>query len=241
MLIAAGLSLVISTAGSFGTSANADDPAPTTTTSLLGAATTTVSGTITSSIGGTTSSTTSTTSTTTIVGAANAKTAAIAPLAVPATATKPAKRLRQTGSLLFPMQTTPVCNILDNFGDARMGGRSHEGTDILATSGQEVYAVADGVLKRQYVVGGPSSSLSGNAWQLSEPNGTYYFYAHLSRFAADLVVGSTVTKGDLIGYVGDTGDAGPGNNHLHFEVHPGGGAAVNALTLVEVPASCVVW
>jgi len=192
------------------------------------------------------SSTTSPTSSTTTLAptttnAAAQKSAAVAVVVVnAATVTKPARRLRQMGSLMFPMQPAPRCDILDNFGDPRSGGRSHEGTDILATSGQEVYAVADGILKRQYVVGGPSSSLSGNAWQLVEPNGTYYFYAHLSAFASGLVVGSTVQRGDLIGYVGDTGDAGPGNNHLHFEVHPGGGAAVNALTLLEIPAGCTI-
>ena len=179
---------------------------------------------------------------TSTVAPTGAATAALLPLAVPANVTKPAKRLRQTGSLLFPMQTTPRCAILDNFGDRRGGGRSHEGVDILATLDQEVYAVADGVLKSQYVVGGPSSSLSGNAWKLvtSDGTGTYYFYAHLSRFPDGLVLGATVHKGDLIGYVGDTGDPGAGNYHLHVEVHPNGGAAVNGLPLFEVPAACTI-
>src|SRR5262245_42824690 len=58
-----------------------------------------------------------------------------------AVALAPAERVNLDGTIpIFPMQTTPRCDILDNFGDARSGGRSHEGTDILATLGQEVYA-----------------------------------------------------------------------------------------------------
>jgi peptidoglycan LD-endopeptidase LytH len=197
----------------------------------------------TTTIAGTTSSTTipatSTTRPATTTSIAT-KAAVVTPLAAAATVTKPAKRLRQMGSLLFPMQVTPRCAILDNFSESRSGGRSHEGIDILATEGQEVYAVADGTLKRQYVVGGTNSSLSGNAWQLNTADGTYYFFAHLSRFAPGLTVGSTVHTGDVIGYVGDTGNPGPGNFHLHFEVHPNGGSAVNALTVLEIPAGCTV-
>lgn len=196
-------------------------------------------------------STPSTSTTSTLAGAGTTGTtvatpaaAAVvpAPLAVAANVTKPAKRLRQTGSLFFPMQTTPRCAILDNFGDPRSGGRSHQGVDMLATLDQEVYAVADGVLTTQYVVGGPNSALSGNAWKLvtSDGTGTYYFYAHLSSFPDGLTLGATVHQGDLIGYVGDTGDPGPGNYHLHFEVHPNGGVAVNGLPLLEVPAACSI-
>ena len=156
-----------------------------------------------------------------------------------ATVTAPAKRLRRVGTLLFPMGPSPRCDILDNFGDARSGGRSHEGIDILATLGQDVYAVADGVLVNQ---ADASASLSGNGWGLTADDGTYYFFAHLSGFAAGLAVGDRVRRGQLIGYVGDTGNPGPGNYHLHFEVHPGGqrAAAVDPLPLLEVPFMCTV-
>lgn len=157
-----------------------------------------------------------------------------------AAATKPARRFKVGGSLLFPMQTSPRCQVLDNFGDPRPNGRIHEGVDLLATLGQEVYAVADGTLTHRYVVGDANASLSGNAWTLTLPDRTYYFYAHLSRFVDGLTVGSAVRKGDVIGYVGDTGDAGPGNFHLHFEVHPLGGAAVTALPLFQMPAECSI-
>lgn len=189
--------------------------------------------------------TTSTTSTTapavagTAAGAAApARVAVVAAAAVP---TKPAKRLGKSGSLMFPMQTTPTCKILDNFGDARSGGRKHEGTDIGGDLGQEVYAVADGVLTKQYLDGTPDGVLSGNGWRLTLPDKTYYFYAHLSAFADGLQQGDTVKQGQLIGYVGDTGDPLPGSYHLHFEVHPQGGAAVNALTVLQIPAGCTIY
>ncbi|MFM2071784.1 MAG: hypothetical protein RLZZ623_2047 [Actinomycetota bacterium] len=174
-------------------------------------------------------------------GAAPLPTAAVElPIEQAATVTRPAKRLRQMGSMLFPMQPTPRCAILDNFGDPRSGGRTHEGIDILATLGQEIYAVADGTLTTQTDA---TATLSGNSWGLTASvDGAYYFYGHLSAFAAGLTKGSTVQRGQVIGYVGDTGNAGPGNYHLHFGVFPGGqkGVAVNPLPLLEVPKLCTI-
>lgn len=161
-----------------------------------------------------------------------------------ADAAQPAVRLQAVAPFNFPMEVTPRCDILDNFGDPRSGGRTHAGMDILATLGQDVYAMKAGTLTIQtFADSGGSSSLSGNLWRLSASDGTgdYYIYAHLSAFAPGLTKGSTVYAGQLIGFVGDTGNAGPGNYHLHFEIHPGGGNAVNPLPLVTVPAGCKVW
>ncbi len=160
-----------------------------------------------------------------------------------AMATAPAQRLRKFGPPNFPMQVAPRCDVLDNFGDVRSGGRRHAGTDMLATLGQEVYAMADGTLTYQAKVGDGSAgaSLSGNLWRLTAADGTYYVYAHLSAFAPGLKVGSKVYRGQVIGYVGDTGNPGAGNYHLHFEIHPGGGAAVNPLPLLTIPTGCKVF
>jgi murein DD-endopeptidase MepM/ murein hydrolase activator NlpD len=157
-------------------------------------------------------------------------------------ATEPAKRLRLVPPVDFPMATSPRCYILDNFGDPRSGGRSHEGSDMLATLGQEVYAMVDGTLTYQVVHPSANSSLSGNLWELTsaDGSGTYYTYAHLSAFAPGLQLGSTVFRGQVIGYVGDTGNPGAGNYHLHFELHPNGGAAVNPLPLITIPPTCTV-
>lgn len=145
------------------------------------------------------------------------------------------------GTLLFPMNPSPRCVVLNNFGDGRSGSRVHLGTDILATLGQEVYAVEDGVLYDQVIDGQPGSDLSGSGWDLKGTSGTTYAYLHLSGFAPGLQVGSTVAKGQLIAYVGDTGNPGPGNYHLHFEVHPNGGAAVNAFPLLNIPSACTTY
>lgn len=181
-------------------------------------------------------------------GASRVATASVALPAVienatrPALATAPAKRLMiDPTKPIFPMKTKPRCDILDNFGDPRSGGRIHDGTDILATLGQEVYAVVDGTLTRQTVNDTSGSTLSGNMWRLVVAGGTtWYAYAHLSAFAAGLSVGAVVKQGELIGYVGDTGNPGPGNYHLHFEAHPNDGAAINALRVLTIPPDCSV-
>ena len=155
-----------------------------------------------------------------------------------ATVSKPARRLGRPGRIRFPLDPMPRCNVLDNFGEPR-GTRRHEGIDILTTLGQAVYAVADGTLVGQTVGG----ALAGNAWGLTATDGQYYYYAHLSSFAPGLQVGSRVVVGDVIGYVGDTGNPGPGNYHLHFEVHPRGlnTPAVDPLPLLDVPSTCNVY
>ncbi len=146
-----------------------------------------------------------------------------------------------TPQLLFPMDPEPRCEVLDNFGDPRSGGRSHEGTDILASLGQAIYAVESGVITTKTAVGAPNASLSGNSLVITRADRSYYMYAHMSAFAPGIEKGSRVALGQVIGYVGDTGNPGTGNFHLHFEVHPGGGTAVNALTLTEIPSGCKVY
>ena len=160
---------------------------------------------------------------------------------VAATALKPAVRLSQTGVIIFPMNPLPKCALSKtSFGQPRPNGRVHEGIDLMASLGQEVYAVDNGVLTKQTFDGAANATLSGNAWYLTMPDKTYYFYAHLSRFADGLAPGSAVTRGQVIGYVGDTGDPGPGNYHLHFEVHPKGGEPVDPYPLLTIPKSCTV-
>ena len=168
----------------------------------------------------------------------------IARLEVAATALKPAVRLAQAGMVMFPMNPLPKCALnKTSFGQPRPGGRTHEGIDLMASLGQEIYAVTNGTLTKKTIDGDANATLSGNAWRLqkSDGSGTYYFYAHLSTFAAGLNQGDSVTVGQLIGYVGDTGDPGPGNYHLHFEVHPQGGAAVDPFPLLTIPKACSVY
>lgn len=148
-----------------------------------------------------------------------------APVTTPVTA--PAN-----GSILFPMPKT--CRFWDTWGAPRSGGRKHQGVDIMANSGTPLYAVQSGTItKKQLAYAG---SLAGNALWLTTADGTYYFYAHLSGFADGVGVGTKVNAGTVIGYVGKTGNASV--PHLHFEVHPKGGSAVNPYPIVKAVSGC---
>jgi murein DD-endopeptidase MepM/ murein hydrolase activator NlpD len=117
----------------------------------------------------------------------------------------------------------------------------HEGTDIMAPTGTLLYAAERGVVLRV----GRGGVLGGNTVWLRGESGTAYYYAHLSTFAEGLRQGLVVEAGTVLGTVGDTGNAAGGAPHLHFEVHPGGGDAVNPYPILaaaeELPAPEPVW
>jgi len=105
---------------------------------------------------------------------------------------------------------------VNDWGNARSGGRTHKGTDVVAAYGQNVKAVANGtILKR-------NSDLGGISLWLDADNGTSYYYAHLSGYANGLSDGSRVNAGQVIAYNGDSGNAVGGIPHVHFQIHPGG-------------------
>jgi murein DD-endopeptidase MepM/ murein hydrolase activator NlpD len=107
----------------------------------------------------------------------------------------------------------------DDWGDARSNGRRHQGNDILAPYGAPVVAVTAGVVSTAY------SSAGGISLYLHGTDGDEYFYAHNSKnLARD---GERVAAGEVIALVGTTGNARGGPPHVHFERHPGGGAAVD--------------
>jgi murein DD-endopeptidase MepM/ murein hydrolase activator NlpD len=133
---------------------------------------------------------------------------------------------------VFPAQGP--CSFTDTYGAPRSGGRVHEGVDIIDKAGQWIYAVKDGILTKKYL--DSPGSLGGNGWRLTIADGTYFFYAHMSAFAPGLSVGSAVKAGQIIGQVGMTGDAPI--PHLHFEVHPGGGASINPTPVVKAVDGC---
>jgi murein DD-endopeptidase MepM/ murein hydrolase activator NlpD len=128
------------------------------------------------------------------------------------------------------------CWFSDDWGDPRGAGRTHQGTDLFARVGSYVYAVVDGTLTRR--AWDQPGLRSGNAWWLTaaDGSGTYYFYAHLADFAPELEVGSRVEAGQIIGFMGNTGNSA--FPHLHFEMHPGGGAAVNPYPLLRSLGGC---
>jgi peptidoglycan hydrolase-like protein with peptidoglycan-binding domain len=111
----------------------------------------------------------------------------------------------------------------DDFGAPRHQGR-HQGIDILAAPGTPVVAVADGVIDQ---LSRADTGLGGIRVWLRDDAGTRYYFAHLRSIPAGIQVGTRVRAGTKIGEVGRTGDARGGVFHLHFEMHPGGGKAVN--------------
>ena len=121
----------------------------------------------------------------------------------------------------------------DSFGAPRMMGttyeHAHQGTDIMAPFDTPLLACERGIVTE---IG--AETLGGNKLWLKGESGTYYYYAHLKAYAEGLEVGEVVEAGDLVGVVGDTGNAKGGAPHLHFEIHPDGGKAVNPYPLLKV-------
>ena len=135
------------------------------------------------------------------------------------------------GGFVFPV--AGARSYSDTFGAPRMFGTSyahlHQGTDIFASQGTPLVAVERGVLIK---VG--TDILGGTKLWLVGASGTRYYYAHLSAFAAGTVENKVVAAGEVVGYVGNTGNAVTTPPHVHFEVHPGGGAAVNPYPLLRM-------
>lgn len=117
--------------------------------------------------------------------------------------------------LLIPVQGIGSGQLQDTFTDARSEGRVHDAIDILAPTGTPVIAVADGTVEKLF-----NSERGGLTVYQFDPNGTYcYYYAHLERYADGLAEKQAIKRGQVIGYVGSTGNADPAAPHLHFEIH----------------------
>ncbi|HEX2209675.1 MAG TPA: M23 family metallopeptidase [Longimicrobium sp.] len=117
-------------------------------------------------------------------------------------------------SLLIPVHGVRPDQLRDSYHDARSGGRVHNAIDIMAPAGTPVLAAADGTIHRLRTGG-----LGGiTIYQIGTDGRTMYYYAHLQRYAAGIRDGTPVRRGQVIAYVGDTGNAAPGNYHLHFSV-----------------------
>ena len=114
----------------------------------------------------------------------------------------------------------------DSWGDARSGGRSHQGVDMIAARNTPIVAIYSGTIQRL-----TDGNLSGLAIWLRSDGGDTFFYAHLESFAVS--EGQSVSEGEVIGYNGSSGNAPEFLPHLHFEYHPGDGGAVNPYPLVR--------
>lgn len=117
----------------------------------------------------------------------------------------------------------PGATFINDWGFPRSGGRAHAGTDLFAPRGTPIYAPVSG---RVDVATG---TIGGHQFRLTSADGTLWFGSHLDRFGKS----GQVSAGDIIGYVGDSGNARGSRHHLHFEVHPGP-RAVNPYPLLRV-------
>ncbi|MBM3717783.1 MAG: hypothetical protein FJW53_02275 [Actinobacteria bacterium] len=134
---------------------------------------------------------------------------------------------------VFPMQGP--CGYSDTW-HAPRGTRKHLGVDLIGAEGLLIYAVADGTITKTYIAG--QNALTGNGLRLTIADGTYFFYGHLQRLADGIGVGTKVKAGQVLGTNGKTGNTN--TPHLHFEVHPQGGEAINPTAIVAAVDACNV-
>lgn len=116
--------------------------------------------------------------------------------------------------LLVPVEGIAPDDLDDTFAARRSGGRTHRAIDIMAPRGTPVLAISDGEITRVH-----TNRLGGKVLYLRSHGGEYdFYYAHLDAYAPGLEEGQTVRQGDVLGFVGNTGNARSTPPHLHFQV-----------------------
>jgi len=135
---------------------------------------------------------------------------------------------------VFPVQG--LCSYENTWHAPRGTERLHLGVDILAKEGNLLYAVTDGTITKLYTVG--TDKLAGNGVRLTMADGTYFFYGHMQKIADGLTVGTKVKAGQVLGYLGKTGATN--TPHLHIEVHPLGGAAIDPTPVMAAVDACSI-
>jgi murein DD-endopeptidase MepM/ murein hydrolase activator NlpD len=145
-----------------------------------------------------------------------------------AAVTASAKTVSVQADWVFPVQGW--YSYVDSFGAPRSGGRTHKGTDIMCLKNTPLVAVVSGVILRAHNV---DSGLGGISITMRGSDGNVYYYAHLTSIREGIVAGVHVTAGEVVGYAGNTGNAAGGPVHLHFEIRPGGGAAVDPYPILR--------
>ena len=117
-------------------------------------------------------------------------------------------------SLLIPVAGTKADKLVDSFDDRRGGTRRHEALDIMAPRGTAVLSADAGTVLKLH-----NSAAGGLTIYVADPTQRFIMlYAHLDRYRPGIVEGVAVKKGEVIGYVGSTGNASPAAPHLHFAI-----------------------
>ena len=138
------------------------------------------------------------------------------PIATPPTPVMSANTLEdlRMRSLMLPVRGIKRSDLRSNFDELRGSSRRHEAIDILAPRNTPILAVEDGKIARLFL-----SDAGGITIYQYDPSMTYvYYYAHLERYAEGLKEGDAVKRGDVIGFVGTTGNAPRDTPHLHFAI-----------------------
>ena len=133
----------------------------------------------------------------------------------------------QVGAFICPLPVGKT-SFIDSWGFPRSGGRRHKGVDMFASRGTPVYAVQAGTARAS------TNRLGGRSVHLTSTSGHRYYYAHLDSWAFSGT--KSVSQGEVLGYNGSTGNASASSPHVHFEIRPNGGAAVNPYPTVR--AAC---
>lgn len=116
--------------------------------------------------------------------------------------------------LFMPVHQVKASQLKDTWGAARSQGRSHEGIDIMAAKGTAVYSATDGI-----VLDLKNNNLGGKVIWILGPGLSWHYYAHLDGHRRGLSVGQSIRAGELIGYVGNTGNAKATAPHLHYGIY----------------------
>jgi murein DD-endopeptidase MepM/ murein hydrolase activator NlpD len=118
-------------------------------------------------------------------------------------------------------------SFIDSWGFPRSGGRRHKGVDMFNSRNTPLLAVVSGTVRFS------SNSLGGRSTYVYGNDGNKYYYTHLERHPSGISSGSRVNAGDVVGYLGNSGNARFTSPHVHFEIRPGGGSAVNPYPTVR--------